>query len=116
MGIIELSTYARKKQSYGKCNKCCTGLEINEPGRVVRVDGEIVNLSPKEFELLTYLADNENIILTRHQILDAIWSYDYSGNIRTVDTHIKRLRTKLGNLGELIATVKGVGYKFELRK
>lgn len=92
------------------------GLEIDEPGRNVYVNGEKVELTPKEFDLLLYLADHAGKALTRDQILNAVWSYDYFGDTRTVDTHIKRLRLKLGEQNELIQTVRGVGYRFEVKK
>ncbi len=90
------------------------GLEIDESGRVVRVLGDRVDLSPKEFELLLYLAANEGIALSREQILNAVWNFDYFGDARTVDTHIKKLRLKLGAKGDLIQTIRGLGYKFEV--
>jgi two-component system alkaline phosphatase synthesis response regulator PhoP len=75
------------------------------------VEGEKVELTLKEFELLKYLMDNSGIVLTRDQILTGIWGYDYSGETRTVDVHIRSLRQKLGSCGDLIETVRGVGYR-----
>ncbi|OAA93936.1 response regulator transcription factor [Clostridium coskatii] len=92
------------------------GLYINREGHEVKVDNEDVYLSPKEFELLCYLIKNKDIVLSREKILDAIWGIDYYGDLRTVDTHVKRLREKLGVKSYLIATVRGVGYKFEVKK
>lgn len=92
------------------------GLEIDEQGRHVYVEGQEVDLSPKEFELLVYLAANVGIALSRDKILNAVWDYNYFGDVRTVDTHIKKLRLKLGEKGELIQTVRGLGYRFEVRK
>ncbi|OAA84046.1 response regulator transcription factor [Clostridium ljungdahlii] len=92
------------------------GLYINREGHEVKVDDEDVYLSPKEFELLCYLIKNKDIVLSREKILDAIWGIDYYGDLRTVDTHVKRLREKLGVKSYLIATVRGVGYKFEVKK
>ncbi|AZV57451.1 response regulator transcription factor [Clostridium sp. AWRP] len=92
------------------------GLYINKEGHEVKVDNENVYLSPKEFELLCYLIKNKDIVLSREKILDAIWGIDYYGDLRTVDTHVKRLREKLGVKSYLIATVRGVGYKFEVKK
>lgn len=91
------------------------GIFINEEGHEVKIDGEIVYLSPKEFELLCYLIKNKNIVLSREKILDSIWGMDYYGDLRTVDTHVKRLREKLGIKSYLIATVRGIGYKFEVK-
>lgn len=90
------------------------GLEIDIDARHVRVDEELITLSPKEFELLTYLAENEGRALSRDQILNAVWDYNFYGDPRTVDTHIKKLRLKLGSRGEYIQTVRGVGYRFEV--
>jgi DNA-binding response OmpR family regulator len=90
-----------------------SGLEINEGGRSVKVNGETINLSPKEFELLSYLTVNEGVALSREQILNCVWKYDYLGDARTIDTHVKKLRLKLMDKGEYIHTVRGFGYKFE---
>lgn len=92
------------------------GLEIDESGRLVYTDGEVVELSPKEFELLLYLAKNPGRALSRDQILNAVWNYDYYGDARTVDTHVKKLRLKLGDKGESIQTVRGIGYRFEVKR
>lgn len=92
------------------------GLTIDGEGHSVQVDGSTIDLSPKEFELLVYLAENEGIALSRDQILNSVWDYDYFGDARTVDTHIKRLRLKLGSKGDLINTVRGLGYKFEVKR
>ncbi|RJQ33203.1 MAG: DNA-binding response regulator [Actinobacteria bacterium] len=96
--------------------KSFNGLDIDEIGRYVYVDGEKVDLSPKEFELLLYLAENAGRALSRDQILNAVWDYDYYGDARTVDTHVKKLRLKLGARSEIIQTVRGLGYRFEVRK
>ena len=88
-------------------------LEIDEGRHVVSVDGERLELSPKEFELLVYFADNANLALSRDQILSSVWDYDYFGDARTVDTHVKRLRAKLGPAASYIETVRGIGYRFE---
>ncbi len=89
------------------------GLEINIPSRVVSVDGEKVELTPKEYELLFYLAENKNIALSREKLLSEIWGYDFFGDDRTIDTHIKNLRNNLGPYRDYIVTLRGVGYKFE---
>ena len=86
---------------------------IDELGRSVQSGGMQVDLSPKEFELLTYLASNRGIALSREQLLNAVWGYDYYGDLRTLDTHIKNLRAKLGDGGDMIKTVRGYGYKLE---
>jgi DNA-binding response OmpR family regulator len=89
------------------------GLEINMPARTVTVDGEKAELTPKEYELLFYLVQNKNIALSRDKLLSDIWGYDFFGDDRTIDTHIKNLRNNLGPYRERIVTLRGVGYKFE---
>ncbi|HCF51108.1 MAG TPA: DNA-binding response regulator [Syntrophomonas sp.] len=91
------------------------GLEIDEGARLVKVEGERIHLSPKEYELLFYLACNQGIALSRDQILNAVWDYNFFGDVRTVDTHIKKLRLKLGDKGDCIQTVRGLGYRFEVK-
>lgn len=88
-------------------------IEVNKAAREVRVAGRTVELTYKEFELLCYLLDNTGIALSRGQILNNVWDYDYFGDERTVDTHVKTLRSKLGQAADYIRTVRGVGYKFE---
>lgn len=78
------------------------------------VDGQPVDLSNKEFELLTYFMENQGMALSREKILNNVWNYDYFGDARTIDTHVKKLRSKLGEKGELIKTIWGMGYKFEV--
>ena len=89
------------------------GLTVDLAGREVRVDGTPVELTYTEFELLTYLMNNAGVALSRDKILDSVWRYDYYGDARTVDTHIKKLRSKLGAGGDCIKTIRGIGYKFE---
>ena len=89
------------------------GIVIDKSAHRVTIDGEEVELSFKEFELLTYFLENEGIALSREKILNAVWNYDYYGDARTIDTHVKKLRSKMGAKGELIKTVWGLGYKFE---
>ncbi|MBE6128550.1 MAG: response regulator transcription factor [Erysipelotrichaceae bacterium] len=89
------------------------GLTIDLKARTVTIDGERVQLSPKEYELLTYLTRNAGIALTREQLLSAVWGYDFFGDDRTLDTHIKLLRRNLGEYASYIVTLRGVGYRFE---
>ena len=91
------------------------GIEIDKEGRTVKVDGKLIELSLREYELLTYLVDNENIALSRDKILNNVWNYDYYGDSRTIDSHIKKIRHKLGKKGKYIQTMRGVGYKFEVK-
>lgn len=92
------------------------GIEINADGRTVKVDGKEVEMSLREYELLKYLVDNEGIALSRDKILNNVWNYDYYGDSRTIDSHIKKIRHKLGKKGKFIETMRGVGYKFEVKK
>ena len=90
------------------------GVEIDKEGRTVKVDGKLIELSLREYELLTYLVENKDIALSRDKILNNVWNYDYFGDARTIDTHVKKLRSKLGEKGEYIKTIWGMGYKFEV--
>ncbi len=92
------------------------GLEINIAARTVAVDGTRVELTPKEYELLFYLIENKNIALSRDKLLSDIWGYDFFGDDRTIDTHIKNLRNNLGPYRDYIVTLRGVGYKFEFEE
>lgn len=89
------------------------GLSINIAARTVSVDGEKIELTPKEYDLLFYLVENRNIALSRDKLLSDIWGYDFFGDDRTIDTHIKNLRNNLGKYRDYIVTLRGVGYKFE---
>ena len=90
------------------------GIEINKSAHIVTVDGERVELSFKEFELLSYFVENVGIALSREKILNNVWNYDYFGDARTIDTHVKKLRSKLGEKGNYVKTIWGMGYKFEV--
>lgn len=91
------------------------GIEIDTEGRNITVDGKQIELSLREYELLKYILDNENIALSRDKILNNVWNYDYYGDSRTIDSHIKKIRHKLGKKGKYIKTMRGVGYKFEIK-
>ena len=90
------------------------GLEVNITGREVIVDGEKIALTPKEYDLLFYLVENKNIALSREKLLENVWGFDFFGDDRTVDTHIKMLRNSLGEYRKFIVTLRGMGYKFEV--
>ena len=90
------------------------GIRIDKSAHQVEIDGVPVDLSYKEFELMTYFAENQGIALSREKILNNVWNYDYFGDARTIDTHVKKLRSKLGEKGEYIKTIWGMGYKFEV--
>lgn len=102
------STNINKTADYG-------GIEIDESGRTVKVDGKLVEMSLREYELLKYLVDNVGIALSRDKILNNVWNYDYYGDSRTIDSHIKKIRHKLGKKGKYIKTMRGIGYKFEVK-
>lgn len=104
-----------RRTSGGKQDVIQAGsIEIDKSAHIVRVDGKEIELSYKEFELLTYFAENQGIALSRERILNNVWNYDYFGDARTIDTHVKKLRNKLGERGDCIKTVWGMGYKFEV--
>ena len=108
--ILKRTSPAKKEaKEYG-------GIEIDKEGRTVKVDGKVIELSLREYELLTYLVENENIALSRDKILNNVWNYDYYGDSRTIDSHIKKIRHKLGKKGKYIETIRGIGYKFEIKK
>ena len=90
------------------------GILLNKTAHMVSVDGKNVDLSFKEFELLTYFMENQGIALSREKILNHVWNYDYFGDARTIDTHVKKLRSKMGEKGDYIKTIWGMGYKFEV--
>ena len=90
------------------------GIELDKAAHQVWVDGKSIDLSYKEFELLTYFLENQGIALSREKILNNVWNYDYFGDARTIDTHVKKLRNKLGDKGNYIKTIWGMGYKFEV--
>ena len=90
------------------------GIEIDKAAHIVKIDGQEVDLSVKEFELLVYFVENQKIALTREKILNHVWNYDYYGDARTIDTHVKKLRSKMGDKGNYIKTIWGMGYKFEV--
>ena len=90
------------------------GIVIDKAAHLATVDGKPMELSFKEFELLTYFLENQGIALSREKILNSVWNYDYFGDARTIDTHVKKLRSKMGDKGEYIKTVWGKGYKFEV--
>ena len=114
--ILVARVEAILKRVYGDSKevKDYDGIVIDQEGRTVKVDGKPIDLSLREYELLKYLLDNENIALSRDKILNNVWNYDYYGDSRTIDSHIKKIRHKLGKKGKYIKTIRGVGYKFEV--
>ncbi len=113
--MLRINAITRRNKKKNDIKKF-DGLEIDIPGRNVYVDGKKIELTPKEYDLLFYLVNNEGIVVTRESLLSNVWGYDYFGDDRTVDTHIKMLRNNLGNYRDYIVTSRGVGYKFEEKK
>ncbi len=115
--ILVARVEAILKRTNPKTNKVIEygGIEIDESGRTVKVDGKVVEMSLREYELLKYMVDNIGIALPRDKILNNVWNYDYYGDSRTIDSHIKKIRHKLGKKGKYIKTMRGIGYKFEIK-
>ena len=113
--VARIKAILNRTEEKTKENKDYGGIEINTEGRTVTVDGKPIELSLREYELLKYLLDNENVALSRDKILNNVWNYDYYGDSRTIDSHIKKIRHKLGKKGKYIKTIRGVGYKFEVK-
>ena len=105
--------FRRTEREESKTIMSCNGLEIDDSSHVVKVDGKEIALSPKEYTLLILLVENKGKVISREQLLNQVWGYNYYGGLRTVDTHINRLRMKLMNKGDCISTIRGFGYKLE---
>ena len=93
----------------------CGNIRIDELAHIAYEDGKPLELTPKEYDLLLFFLENKGVALSREKILNGVWNYDYFGDLRTVDTHVKQLRSKLGSSGEMIVTVRGVGYRLEVK-
>lgn len=113
--VARVEAILKRTTQTENANKDFGGIVIDEQGRTVTVDGKNVEMSLREYELLKYLVDNENIALSRDKILNNVWNYDYYGDSRTIDSHIKKIRHKLGKRGKYIKTMRGIGYKFEVK-
>ena len=113
--VARVEAILKRAKPDAKELKSYDGIIIDNEGRTVTVDGKQVELSFREYELLKYLLDNENIALSRDKILNTVWNYDYYGDSRTIDSHIKKIRHKLGKKGKHIQTIRGIGYKFEIK-
>ena len=111
--VARVEAIIKRSKAIEKHVKDYGGIEIDADGRTVKVDGKQIELSLREYELLKYLIDNSNIALSRDKILNNVWNYDYYGDSRTIDSHIKKIRHKLGKKGKYI--MRGVGYKFEIK-
>lgn len=113
--VARVEAILKRVKGDTKESKDYGGIVIDAEGRTVTVDGKNIEMSLREYELLKYLVDNENIALSRDKILNNVWNYDYYGDSRTIDSHIKKIRHKLGKKGKYIQTMRGVGYKFEVK-
>ena len=113
--VARVEAILRRTQGSGNADEISAGgIVVDKAAHTVMSDGSPVDLSFKEFELLTYFIENQGIALSREKILNNVWNYDYFGDARTIDTHVKKLRNKLGDKGEYIKTIWGMGYKFEV--
>ena len=113
--VARIKAILNRTQAKESQTKDYGGIVIDTEGRTVSVDDKPIELSLREYELLKYLLDNENVALSRDKILNNVWNYDYYGDSRTIDSHIKKIRHKLGKRGKYIKTMRGVGYKFEVK-
>ena len=113
--VARVEAILKRVQGNSKKTKDYGGIVLDQEARTVKVDGKETDLSLREYELLKYLLENENIALSREKILNNVWNYDYYGDSRTIDSHIKKIRHKLGKKGKYIQTMRGVGYKFEIK-
>lgn len=113
--VARVEALLRRANPVKKEIKDHDGIIIDNDARTVTVDGKNIELSFREYELLKYLIENENIALSRDKILNTVWNYDYYGDSRTIDSHIKKIRHKLGKKGKYIQTIRGIGYKFEIK-
>ncbi len=112
--VARIEAILRRTTVYNKADKLiCGSIEIDKVAHQVMIDGCLIDLSYKEFELLTYFVENKGIALSREKILNSVWNYDYFGDARTIDTHVKKLRSKMGKKGDMIKTIWGMGYKLE---
>ncbi len=112
--VARIEAILRRTNQYNKTEKIlCGTIEIDKVAHLVMIDGKQIDLSYKEFELLTYFVENKGIALSREKILNNVWNYDYFGDARTIDTHVKKLRSKMGEKGDMIKTIWGMGYKME---
>ncbi|MGN0167666.1 MAG: response regulator transcription factor [Acetatifactor sp.] len=113
--VARIEAILRRTNQHGSAEIIsCGGIELDKAAHQVTIDGKPVDLSYKEFELLTYFMENQGIALSREKILNNVWNYDYFGDARTIDTHVKKLRSKMGEKGDLIKTIWGMGYKLEV--
>lgn len=113
--VARVEAILKRTEVNNKDIKDFGGIVIDSQGRTVTVDGQLIDMSLREYELLVYLIQNQGIALSRDKILNNVWNYDYYGDSRTIDSHIKKIRHKLGKKGKYIETIRGIGYKFEIK-
>ena len=113
--VARVEAILKRTEVNNKDIKDFGGIVIDSQGRTVTVDGQLVDMSLREYELLVYLIQNQGIALSRDKILNNVWNYDYYGDSRTIDSHINKIRHKLGKKGKYIETIRGIGYKFEIK-
>lgn len=114
--VARVEAILRRSRSAAENATEAGGIRIDKAAHQVTIDGKTVDLSYKEFELLTYFVENQGLALSREKILNHVWNYDYFGDARTIDTHVKKLRSKMGAKGDYIKTIWGMGYKFEVNE
>lgn len=113
--VARVEAVLRRTNVKGEGKTEIGGIVLDQSAHEVMIDGKIVELSFKEFELLSYFIENQGIALSRERILNNVWNYDYFGDARTIDTHVKKLRSKMGDKGAYIKTIWGMGYKFDIQ-
>ena len=113
--VARVEALLKRGGKLGDCRRCCGDIVVDEVAHVAYVGDHPLELTPKEYNLLLFFLENKGVALSREKILNGVWNYDYFGDLRTVDTHVKQLRSKLGESGNLIVTVRGVGYRLEVK-
>ena len=113
--VARVQALLRRKGKLQSSSVQCGDVRIDELAHVAYAGDRVLELTPKEYDLLLYFIENKGVALSREKILNGVWNYDYFGDLRTVDTHVKQLRSKLGDSGDIIVTVRGVGYRLEVR-
>ena len=114
--VARVEALLRRSQGTPADTSEAGGIRIDKAAHQVTIDGQVIDLSYKEFELLNYFMENQGLALSREKILNHVWNYDYFGDARTIDTHVKKLRSKMGEKGDYIKTIWGMGYKFEVKE
>ena len=114
--VARVEALLRRSQGTPADTSEAGGIRIDKAAHQVTIDGQVIDLSYKEFELLNYFMENQGLALSREKILNHVWNYDYFGDARTIDTHVKKLRSKMGEKGDYIKTIWGIGYKFEVNE